>query len=110
MLVVIFRKSSSEHALPLADETKILIHRDQYSPFIRSPLQNRSVSGIGPSVPRLDYIMTLYSQPVCQATSCTSVNKEVHLPLTCTASRESLAITAWAYARQALTSSGSRSG
>jgi hypothetical protein len=54
--------------------------------------------------------VSLGSQPVSEATPRAPVDEEPHDPAMRTASRESWAITAWAYAKQARMSSGSRSG
>ena len=89
---------------------EVLIHRHQHARLLRRPLQNLSIAGITTPLPRFDHIVSLGSQPVSEATPRAPVDEEPHDPAMRTASRESWAITAWAYAKQARMSSGSRSG
>ncbi len=68
------------------------------------------IARIGAALAGLDNVVPFGTQPVSQAAAGAAINEEFHLLAVCTASRESCAMTACAYARQARMSSGSRSG
>jgi len=67
-------------------------------------------AGLRAMLPRFHDIVARLRQPVGQAIARTPVDQEPHLPVTRTASSESWAMTACAYARHARMSSGTRSG
>ena len=89
---------------------EIRVNGDENAFIVRGPLEQRSVARVGPALPRLHYVMPLRTEPFGEPPPGTAVHQELHSPATRTASRESFAITARAYERQARMSSGSRSG
>jgi hypothetical protein len=95
----------------LEDElAEVGIDGDENATFHDRPLQHRRITRIAAALPCLDDVVSFCAQPVRQAPTGTPVNEEPHLCVTRTASSESLAMTAWAYATQARMSSASRSG
>ncbi len=90
------------------DLPEVLIQRHQNTPLRRGPFEQHSITGIGTALARFRNFVPLLAQPVGETPTGTAIDQEPHC--TCTASRESCAMTAWAYARQALKSSRVRPG
>ena len=76
--------------------TEVLVHSYQGPVFSRSPIQHRSIPWVRTSLPGFYDIVSLLTQPLRQSMTRAPVNKEFHLPVTPTASRESCVMTACA--------------
>ena len=68
------RRPSNEYDLP-----EILVHRDEHTPLLGSPLQKNPVPGVGATFPRFKDFVSLLTQPVREATASAPVNEESHL-------------------------------
>ncbi len=89
---------------------EIRVNGNENALLARGPLEQRAVPRIGSAYAGLDHVVALRAEPVGEPPPGATVDQKLHFPATRTASRESLAITARAYERQARMSSGSRSG
>jgi hypothetical protein len=76
--------------------TEIFVHGYKDSVFCRSPIQDCSIPWVSTSFSGFYNIMSLLTQPQRQLVTRAPVNKELHLPATPTASRESCVIMACA--------------
>ena len=86
------------------------IDRHQYSGLGGSTFEECPISRIGAKVTSIKHVMTLFAQPLRQQLTGTAIDQKPHEFAIDTASNESCAITACAYAVQARMSSGSNSG
>ncbi len=89
-------------------EVRVDSHKNTFS--LKSHLQQRQVSWVRAEGPALEHVMALRPQPSGKPSTGTAIYEELHRAATWTESKESWAMTAWAYVRQAWVSSGSRSG
>lgn len=72
---------------------EILVDRDHHPAFGHTPLEEGGIAWVWAVVPYLVHVVPLLAQPLRQASPGAAVQQELHPPATCTASRESWAIT-----------------
>jgi hypothetical protein len=75
---------------------EILVHADKNPSFGSRPHENRDIAGIRAALAGFQDVMAQAAQPIGEAPTGAPIDEELHEPVTCTASRESCAITAWA--------------
>ncbi len=92
------------------DSSEVRVDGDQYPAVISGPAQDGGIARVGAALAGLDNVVPFGTQPVRETAAGTAIDEKLHLLAVSIASRESCAMTACAYARQARMSASSRSG
>jgi hypothetical protein len=75
---------------------EVRVNRHENSVLLLRELEKSSVARVGPERRRFHYVVTFRAQPVGETATNAAIDQESHDPVSRTASKESLAITAWA--------------
>ena len=97
-------------ALDEENVPEVCIDRYKDAAVLLGTVEKGSIAGIGTKLTGFNDIMSRVSEPLSQASACTTIDQELQRPAARTRSIWSFAMAALAYSRQARMSSGSRSG